>query len=45
MPGSLIVATTYMFIPMVVAIIVQRFMYRENLRESLGISFKFEKLH
>jgi len=43
MPGSLIIATVYMFIPMVVAIIVQRVMYKENVRESLGISFKLNR--
>lgn len=40
MPGSLIVSTTYMFIPMVVAIIVQKLMYKEPVKEPLGISFK-----
>jgi membrane protease YdiL (CAAX protease family) len=43
MPGSLIVATAYMFIPMVVAIIVQKVMYKELVRGPLGISFKINR--
>lgn len=43
MPGSLIVATTYMFIPMIVAIVVQKLIYKEPLREPLGISFKLNR--
>ncbi len=43
MPGSLIVATTYMFIPMLTAIIVQKVMYKENIKEPLGISFKLNR--
>jgi len=39
-PGSLIVATTYMFIPMIVTILIQKVMYKEPLKESLDISFK-----
>jgi len=43
MPGSLIVATTYMFIPMLVAIIVQKTMYKESIKKPLGISFKLNR--
>ena len=43
MPGSLIIATSYMFVPMIVAIIVQKVMYKESLKEPLGISFKFNR--
>jgi membrane protease YdiL (CAAX protease family) len=32
--------TTYMFVPMAMAIIVQKVIYREPLREPLGISFR-----
>jgi len=43
MPGSLIVATSYMFIPMIVAIVVQKLIYKKSLREPLGISFKLNR--
>ncbi len=43
MPGSVIIATAYMFIPMVVAIIVQKVMYKEPVKEPLGISFKINR--
>ena len=43
MPGSLIVATSYMFIPMIVVIVVQKLIYKEPLREPLGISFKLNR--
>lgn len=43
MPGALIVATAYMFIPMLVAIGVQKLIYKEPLREPLGISFKLNR--
>ena len=43
MPGSLIVALGYMFIPMGMAIVVQRVLYKEPIREPLGISFKFNR--
>jgi len=42
-PGSLIVATTYMFIPMVVAIIVQKHILGEPVKGPLGISFKLNR--
>ena len=38
--GMLIV---YMFLPMVSAIIVQKFIYKESLKKPLGISFKFNR--
>lgn len=43
MPGSLIVATSYMFIPMIVAVVVRKFIYKEQLREPFGISFKLNR--
>jgi uncharacterized protein len=43
MPGSLIVATSYMFIPMIVTITVQKVMYKEKIKEPLGISFKLNR--
>ena len=43
LPGSLIVALGYMFIPMGMAIVVQRVLYKEPIREPLGISFKFNR--
>jgi hypothetical protein len=39
-PGSIYVTTAYMFIPMIMAIVVQGFIYKEPLKESLGLSFK-----
>lgn len=39
-PNALIMATAYMFIPMIMAILVQKVICREPLREPLGISFK-----
>ena len=43
MPGSLIIATAYMFIPMIVAITVQKFICKEPLKEPLGISWRFNR--
>jgi len=43
MPGSLIIATAYMFIPMVVAIIVQKYILGEPVIGPLGISFKLNR--
>lgn len=43
MPGSLIVATIYMFIPMITALVVQKFIYKEPIRKPLGISFKLNR--
>jgi len=42
-PASLTMAVIYMFIPMVVAIIVQKFIYKERIKEPLGISFKLNR--
>lgn len=42
-PGSTIIALAYMFIPMIVAIAVQKFIYNEPLRGPLGISFRFNR--
>lgn len=39
-PGSVIITTGYMFIPMMMAIVVQKFIYKEPLKEPLGISFR-----
>jgi membrane protease YdiL (CAAX protease family) len=33
----------YMFVPMVVAIVVQKFIYKEPIRKPLGISFKLNR--
>jgi membrane protease YdiL (CAAX protease family) len=43
MPGSTIVATAYMFIPMVIAIVVQRLFYKQPLREPFRISFRVNR--
>ncbi|MEH2072422.1 MAG: CPBP family intramembrane glutamic endopeptidase [Nostoc sp.] len=40
-PGSLIITTTYMFIPMLVTVAIQKLIYHEPLQKPLGISFKF----
>lgn len=40
-PGSLVVTTAYMFIPMLVAVVIQKFIYHEPLQKPFGISFKF----
>lgn len=42
-PVSFVVATVYMFIPMTVAIIVQKAIYKKPIKEPLGISFKFNR--
>ena len=39
-PNSIILAIAYMFIPMIMAIVVQKVIYREPLKEPMGISFK-----
>lgn len=43
MPGSLIVTIAYMFVPMTVAIVLQRAVYRQPLSEPLGVSFKLNR--
>lgn len=42
-PASLVVAIIYMFIPMVIAVVVQKFIYKEPLKRTLGISFKLNR--
>ena len=39
MPGNLIVGVVYMFIPLTVAVIVQRWMFREPFKTPLRINF------
>lgn len=41
--ASSVMAAGYMLAPMVIAIIVQKFIYKEPLREPLGISFKLNR--
>jgi membrane protease YdiL (CAAX protease family) len=41
--ASLVMATGYMFVPMVIAIVVQKFICKEPLKEPLGISFKLNR--
>ena len=40
MPGNLIVAVVYMFVPVTIAILVQKWVYREPLKAPLRINFK-----
>jgi membrane protease YdiL (CAAX protease family) len=42
-PASLALAIGYMFVPMVIAIIVQKFIYKEPIKDALGISFKINR--
>jgi len=42
-PASLVIAVIYMFVPMVIAIIVQKFIYKEPVKDALGISFKLNR--
>jgi membrane protease YdiL (CAAX protease family) len=42
-PASLAFAAAYMFVPMVMAIVVQKFIYKEPLKQPLGISFKLNR--
>ncbi len=42
-PASFGLTTIYMFIPMAVAIIVQKFVYKESLKEPMRISFKLNR--
>ena len=42
-PASLAMAASYMFVPMIMAIIVQKFIYKEHIKEPLGISFKLNR--
>jgi membrane protease YdiL (CAAX protease family) len=42
-PASIAMAATYMFVPMVIAVIVQKFIYKEPLKKPLGISFRLNR--
>jgi uncharacterized protein len=41
-PGSWIVTAVYMFVPMLVTIVIQKFIYRQSLK-SLGLSWRLNK--
>ena len=43
MPGSLIISVIYMFIPMLVSIFVQKIVYKDLVKEPLGVSFKLNR--
>jgi len=43
MPGALIVAITYMFLPLFVSAALIRFVYHERLQSALRISFQFNR--
>lgn len=42
-PASILIACIYMFVPMIVAIIVQKCVYKEPIKKPLGISFKLNR--
>ncbi|MBD3345101.1 MAG: CPBP family intramembrane metalloprotease [Chitinivibrionales bacterium] len=42
-PAALAVATAYMFMPMIAAIVAQKLVMRENLKEPLAIRFKLNR--
>lgn len=42
-PASFVMIALYMFIPMIVAIVVQKFIYKETIKKPLGISFKVNR--
>ncbi len=42
-PASIAMAVCYMFIPMIIAIIVQKLIYKEPVKKPLGISFKLNR--
>jgi len=42
-PASLAMAVIYMFVPMIIAIIVQKFICKEPIKKPLGISFKLNR--
>ncbi|MBM3237165.1 CPBP family intramembrane metalloprotease [Candidatus Poribacteria bacterium] len=42
-PIAMVVGVVYMFVPMTVAIIVQKFIYKEPVKEPLGISWKLNR--
>jgi membrane protease YdiL (CAAX protease family) len=41
--GSLVMAAGYMFVPMIIAVIIQKLICNEPLKEPLGISFKLNR--
>jgi len=43
MPYSLIISVIYMFMPLLAAVMLLKWVYREPLRESLGISFRVNR--
>jgi membrane protease YdiL (CAAX protease family) len=43
MPTAMIVSAAYMFIPMICAIVVQKLVYKEPLKEPLGISWRINR--
>ena len=40
---AVIVAAVFMFVPMMVVIVLQKVVYREPMKEAMGISFKFNR--
>lgn len=42
-PAAMAIAIPYMFVPMIMAIITQKIVYREPVKEPLGISFKLNR--
>lgn len=42
-PAFYVMCICYMFIPMIMAIIVQKFVYKEAIKEPLGISFRLNR--
>ena len=42
-PASIAMAVCYMFVPMIIAIIVQKLIYKEPVKKPLGISFKLNR--
>ncbi|MDD4364056.1 MAG: CPBP family intramembrane metalloprotease [Atribacterota bacterium] len=43
MPGSLIISTAYMFIPLTVTILLQKVIYKEDIKKSLDVSFRINR--
>lgn len=41
--ATLVMAIAYMFVPMIIAIVVQKFVCKEAVKEPLGISFRFNR--
>lgn len=42
-PAFYVMGISYMFVPMIMAIVVQKFIFKEPLRKPLGISFKLNR--